>query len=155
MNRRGFTLVELLGIIVILSIIMLIAIPNITSVLERSKKDSYIADCKKMISLAQYELRKGVFSKPTTSSSKVTITLNDLATDDIVRDTDGYTYDLNKSYVKISNDNGFLIYSVQLVASNGKGDNSYRGIKEAKEEDLTGDSRYQLYRNNINLGVSD
>ena len=36
MNKRGFILIELLGVIVILSIIMVIAIPNITSTLERS-----------------------------------------------------------------------------------------------------------------------
>ena len=37
MNRRGFTLVELLVVIVILAVIMSIAIPSITSSIERSK----------------------------------------------------------------------------------------------------------------------
>lgn len=38
LNRKGFTLVELLVVIVILVIIMSIAIPSVTSSLERSKQ---------------------------------------------------------------------------------------------------------------------
>lgn len=37
LNRRGFTLVELLAVLVILSAIMGIALPSITSSMERSK----------------------------------------------------------------------------------------------------------------------
>ena len=46
MNRKGFTLVELLVVLVILVVIMSIAIPSVTSSIERSKqkqKDSKIA----------------------------------------------------------------------------------------------------------------
>lgn len=37
MNNKGFTLIELLGVLVILVVIMSIAIPSITSSVERSK----------------------------------------------------------------------------------------------------------------------
>ena len=37
MNRKGFTLVELLVVIVILLAIMLVALPNINNTLEKSK----------------------------------------------------------------------------------------------------------------------
>ena len=37
LNKKGFTLVELLVVIVILGVIMSIAIPSITSSIERSK----------------------------------------------------------------------------------------------------------------------
>ena len=37
LNKKGFTLVELLAVIVILAVIMSIAIPSITSSIERSK----------------------------------------------------------------------------------------------------------------------
>lgn len=37
MNRKGFTLIELVAVLAILSIIMTIAIPSISSSLERSK----------------------------------------------------------------------------------------------------------------------
>lgn len=155
MNKKGFTLVELLGVIVILSIIMLIAIPNITSVLDRTKKDNYIADCKKMVSLAQYKLRNGDFEKPNVANASTIITLDDLDTDDIVRDTDGYLYDLNLSNVKVVNENGFLVYYVQLLAPNKEpkeitpengGKKSYRGIVRTNSDELDGDNRYQLYK---------
>ena len=37
MNRKGFTLIELLAVLVILVVIMAIAIPSVTSSIERSK----------------------------------------------------------------------------------------------------------------------
>ena len=37
MNNKGFTLIELLAVLVILVVIMSIAIPSITSSVERSK----------------------------------------------------------------------------------------------------------------------
>lgn len=151
MNNKGFTLVELLGVILILSIIMLIAIPNITSILERTKKDNYIADCKKLVSLVQYELRKGVYSKPNSDGGAILIKLGDLATDDIVRDSDGYEYDSDASYVMVANEDGFLVYYVQLLAPNGKGDFHYKGIVYVDSERLDDDDRYQLYKNDYYL----
>ena len=46
MNKKGFTLVELLGVLIILSIIMLIAVPNVISILDKNKKNFFIADAK-------------------------------------------------------------------------------------------------------------
>jgi len=40
MKRNGFTLVELLGVIVILAIITLIAVPNVTGLLRREKEQT-------------------------------------------------------------------------------------------------------------------
>lgn len=41
LNRKGFTLVELLVVLVILVVIMSIAIPSVTSSMERSKQKQY------------------------------------------------------------------------------------------------------------------
>ena len=41
MNRKGFTLIELLAVLVILVVIMAIAIPSVTSSIERSKQKEY------------------------------------------------------------------------------------------------------------------
>ena len=43
MKHKGFTLIELLAVIIILGILMLIAIPSVTSYLDRSRKESYIS----------------------------------------------------------------------------------------------------------------
>lgn len=53
LNKKGFTLVELLVVIVILVVIMSIAIPSITSSLERSKQKEYDAKVKLIISAAE------------------------------------------------------------------------------------------------------
>ncbi len=45
---KGFTLVELLAVIVILAIIMIIAIPNVLNVMEQSKKKSFITFAQKI-----------------------------------------------------------------------------------------------------------
>ena len=145
MNKKGFTLIELLGVIVILSIIMLIAIPNVVSTLEKSKKDTYIADAKKLVSLVQYEIRKGNVTKPTATTT-TTVELGELSTDQIVRDPDGNPYSLNGSYVIVKVENGYLVYIVQLIAKVGS---TYRGIVETNVENLDGDDRYTYYSNSV------
>lgn len=44
MIRKGFTLVELLAVIVVLAIILAIAIPGISGIIESSKKGALKAD---------------------------------------------------------------------------------------------------------------
>lgn len=147
MNKKGFTLVELLGVIVILSIVMLIAIPNISSTLERSKRDQYITDAKKMISLAEYELRKGEIAKPS-ATNLLKIELSYLATTDLEKDPDGKEYDIHNSYVIVSRKDGVLTYHVNLVSNHGS---KYWGIKLAEQDELSSDQRYNKISKNITL----
>lgn len=48
LDSRGFTLVEVLAVIVILSILMAIMVPNVGKILEKNKEDNY-ADLEKSI----------------------------------------------------------------------------------------------------------
>ena len=41
-NKKGFTLVELLAVIVIMGILMMVAIPSISRVIESSRKDTFV-----------------------------------------------------------------------------------------------------------------
>ena len=81
MNKKGFTLVELLGVLVILSIIMLIAVPNVISIMDKNKKDIFISDAKKFVAAVQYELSKN--SKYPTSSNSCYVKLSELSSVDI------------------------------------------------------------------------
>ena len=66
LNKKGFTLVELLVVIVILVIIMSIAIPSITSSLDRSKAKQRDAKVKLIESAAEiYVDRHNNNSSPT------------------------------------------------------------------------------------------
>lgn len=58
MNEKAFTLVELIAVVVIMAIIMVIATPNIVNMLDKGKKEDYVADAKNFISKATYEYRK-------------------------------------------------------------------------------------------------
>ena len=53
MNNKGFTLIEVLAVLVILSIIMGLALPAFTSTMERSKKKNDILYKEKVLAAAE------------------------------------------------------------------------------------------------------
>ena len=53
-NRKGFTLVELLAVIVILAIILAIAIPGITGIISNAKVSAFESDAKMIITGIEY-----------------------------------------------------------------------------------------------------
>ena len=59
-NKKGFTLVELLAVIVILAVILVIAIPRIIDVIDSSKLSSFESSARMIISDAekQYAINK-------------------------------------------------------------------------------------------------
>lgn len=140
MNKKGFTLIELLGVIIILAIIMLIAVPNISSTLERSKRDNYIADANKFVSLVEYELRKGTINKPA-SNELVKISLSYLGTNDIKNDPNGDEYSKEYSYVVVSREDGYLVYYVNLIAKDSN-NNFTKGIELVNINELEKDTKY-------------
>ena len=56
MNKKGFTLVELLAVIVILAIILAIAVPSITGILNSAKRSAFEADVKLIIKGIEYKM---------------------------------------------------------------------------------------------------
>ena len=95
-NKKGFTLVELLAVIVVLAIIMIIAIPNVLSSMDTAKKSSFIIEARKVLNKAQEQYQADTL----TGSPKACYTITDLGTDT------GGKY---KGYVTVSN-NVFTIY---------------------------------------------
>lgn len=151
MNRKGFTLIELLGVIVILSIIMVIAIPNITSILDKTKRENYIADAKKMITQAEYAIRTSGIERPS-STDIVKITLSYLETSDIKEDPDGNLYNLDNSYVVVVRKDGYLEYYVNLVADIDDGN---KGISLTHQDNLNSDNRLTLIKSNFDIPTTE
>jgi type IV pilus assembly protein PilA len=55
MNKKGFTLVELLAVIAILAILVIIALPNVMSLFNEAKKNSFSNEVKEIYKTAQQE----------------------------------------------------------------------------------------------------
>ena len=75
MNRKGFTLIELLAVLVILVVIMAIAIPSVTSAIERSK------DKEKNMKIKLIESEAELYIDRNNVSTATTITVPTLITD--------------------------------------------------------------------------
>lgn len=142
MNRKGFTLIELLAVLVILSIIMGIAIPNVVSTLEKSKKDTYIADAKKFLSLAKTEIANNI-NKPT-DGELVRINLACVDNQDLTKDPDGNKYSETDSFVIIVRKDEQLVYYVNLVGEGTNGKNRGIRLTEKKLLDEDGHSKYVI-----------
>lgn len=146
MNKKGFTLVELLGVIVILSIIMLLAIPNVTSVLEKTKREQYLTDAKKLVTQVETEIRSSNIEKPT-STDILKISLSYIGTSDVSKDPDGNKYDTDNSYVIVVRKNGYLEYYVNLVTTV---DGKNKGIRLVNKDELDSDTKLSLIEQGFN-----
>ena len=140
MNKKGFTLIELLAVLVILSIIMGIAIPNIISTLDKSEKETYIADAKKFLSLAKTEIANNI-NKPA-DGELVRINLACVDNQDLTKDPDGNSYSETDSFVIIVRKDDQLVYYVNLVGVGDSGKN--RGIR-LTEKSLLDEDGHLLY----------
>lgn len=74
-NSKGFTLVELLAVIVIMGILMMVAIPSVTRIIENSRKDNFI-NTAQSYNKSVKELWTGGSLKCKTNSGGTTISSN-------------------------------------------------------------------------------
>lgn len=117
MNRKGFTLVELLAVLVILAIILAIAVPNILGIIDNARRDAFIANARMMTNAARTKAASDPTILPATNSTVNLLMLNDLDLENIGRDPDGGTYG-NNSYVYVAKDaTGAIRYFVTLQGS--------------------------------------
>ena len=72
MNKKGFTLVELLAVIAILAILVIIALPNVLSMFNQAKADTFATETKEMVKIAQqqYLATFGKWTRYATDGSK-------------------------------------------------------------------------------------
>ncbi|MDD2490081.1 MAG: DUF5011 domain-containing protein, partial [Bacilli bacterium] len=56
MKKKAFTLIELLAVIVILAIILAIAIPTISGIINNATKEAFLSDAKMVLKAVDYKL---------------------------------------------------------------------------------------------------
>ncbi len=72
MNKKGFTLVELLAVIAILALLVIIALPNVLKMFNQAKKDTFLTEAKTIYK----EISKKYISE-TMRGNKISIVSND------------------------------------------------------------------------------
>jgi len=68
-NTKAFTLIELLAVIIILGILMIIAIPSVTSYINNSRKSAYIDTAKQVIASTRNFVNEGKVGMYDTSAT--------------------------------------------------------------------------------------
>ena len=139
MKNKGFTLVEVLAMLVVLGIIVGITMPNITGILENQKVNTIIGDAKKMINSAKTEvLTNNDVYLPKENNQCVVLDLSKIdKNSDIKADADDEEYDRVNSFILIKFKDKKYEYHVRLAAK--RSDDKYYGILDATESDLSHD----------------
>lgn len=140
MNKKGFTLVELLASLLILSVLTTVAVSSVLRVVESNRQTEYIEDAKKFVSQVEYGIRGKKFpgfKKPTDANGGcIAISLKDIDTSDFNKAPSGGHYDLAYSFVVLQNNYYEDVYYVRLMESID--DKSFRGIFMSSIDDLKG-----------------
>lgn len=117
-NRKGFTLVELLAVIVVLAIIILIAMPAVLNSMEKARKNSFAIEANEVVKSAQTAYSIAVLngqggSIDSTSGAKYCIKYSDLKTNGYIEKTDKATPEYKGSVlITISKDTGVASYTI-------------------------------------------
>ncbi len=106
MNKKGYTLVELLAIVAILGIISVISAPSILRMVDNNKKDEMLQDAVTLISRAKVKISGDREFRNSDETIK-TYTMSNLVEDDeLVDDPDGGQYNRTASFVSYDKDTG-------------------------------------------------
>ena len=137
---------------------MLVAVPNVMSTIDKNKQDTYIEDAKRMVTLAEYEVRSNTDIELPLSGSCIVIKLNALDTSSLEEAPEGGVYDYNNSFVVVARSGSSYLYYVTLIENY---DSGKRGVKLTSRDKLSKeDARDNVVRDdeltttNISVGTT-
>ena len=122
-KNKGFTLVELLAMLVVIGVLMAISIPNITGILSQSKNNQIEQDVIKMVDMAKIKMNTDKEAKYPEGENAILLTLSyiDDERDVLTGPNGGYYYRYDSFVVVLKEGNSYKYY-VRLVENN----NSYK-----------------------------
>lgn len=137
-NNRGFTMVELLAVIIIMGIMMVLGLSIFTNTINKSRKKEYVSAALKSVSRAEYMMRanNSTIEKPDNGNA-IVFNLKYLKDDSFSTAPYGGEYDFEKSFVVVKNDDEDLKYYVKLVEK--RSGESYYGIALTLVDDVQAD----------------
>ena len=107
MNNKGFTMIELLAAMVLLSILMLVAVPTVLNMMDQTRRKTVINDAKKFVSSAEYKVKNNnnYIKRPRRTGECIVLTLGylDLG-NEFQEGPHGGAYLLDDSYVIVKYD---------------------------------------------------
>lgn len=137
MNSKGFTLIELIAVVVIMAIIALIATPNIVGMLDNGKKTDYISYANEMISKATYMYKQEKYKKEFENGN--TIKLENIKGIENYDDPYGSEYDRQNSYVQFVDPSSGQIgeRKVKVYLESIESEDKCRHFLDATESDIS------------------
>lgn len=131
LNRKGFTLVELLAMLVVLGILMAVTVPNMSGILGSQKTNVLKEDVSKMVDSAKIKVASDNNIKKPKNGKCLVFTLKYLdSNDDFKSGPNGKAYDMYGSFVIVKRDGSRYKYYVRLAEKTEKGD--YYGVSDVE-----------------------
>lgn len=130
-DNNGFTLVELLAVIVILAIILAVAIPKITTLIENSQINAFKSNEKMMIKAAKTYAEANNVGLPVNEGDTMEITLNTLITNNyisLIKAPDDSTKECNGYVIVTKTGSNTYEYTPHLNCESNIGDRNADGL---------------------------
>ena len=100
-NNKGFTLIELIAVVVILAVIMLVAVPNVVSTINKNKKEAFIEDAKKFRASVEAKISSDTSINKPNDNTILIFPLEKVTKASISESPYGLPYSKSKSYVAV------------------------------------------------------
>jgi type IV pilus assembly protein PilA len=101
-NNKGFTLIELIAVVVILAVLMMLAVPNVVATINKNKKEAFLEDAKKFRAAVEAKLVSDTSIKLPNADSVIVFTLDKVGKVEIEESPYGTKYSTKYSFVAVT-----------------------------------------------------